>query len=336
MSVTPIKAEKVVATALGLLDRELTLPGLVWRDAVSGFEGASNDIINVKVPAYVAANERALRSGAARTQSSLAENKIAVKLTDDLYVDVPITDEELTLDIADFGAQVLNPVTSAIARKMEDKLATLLGTPKDGLGQSLVYHTNLAHASASDDAYETAVDARAALNDARVPMAGRFIVTGSGFESDILKSAKFVDASQSGTTATLREAQIGRIAGFDVYTSPALAPTEAYACHKTAFVLANRAPVVPSGAPWGAVGNYNGTAIRTVRVFDADAVEDRFIADSWMGACAVTDAGHFAGGKFVPSATALASNDLEVDGGTPTPDSEDAFRLVRAVKITVS
>ena len=337
MSVTTIKAEKVVALALGLLTREMSLGALVWRDGLGDFSGYKGDTVTIKVPAYAVANERALRSGDARTKSSLAENKIAIKLTDDLYLDVPISDEELSLDIADFGAQVVRPVTDAIARKVEDKLAILLGSPKDGMGQALVYHTTLAHAVGTDKPYDTVVDARTALNNAQVPFGNRFIVTGSDLEADILKSDQFVRADASGQTETLREAKIGRIAGFDVYTSQALAPDEAYACHKSAVALANRAPVVPAGAPWGASGNYNGVSIRTVRVFDPNEVEDRFVADSWMGAGMVTDPGHFdANGKFVPSAVELASNDLEVAGATPTPDADDAFRLVRAVKIAVS
>jgi len=336
VSVSTIKAEKVVAAALGLLERDLSIAQLVYRESSANFKGAAGDIVTMTLPAYLDANERALRSGGARTKSNLAENKIAVKLTDDLYIDLPITDEELNLDIAEFGRQVLNPVTGAIARKVDDKLVALMASPTDGFGNDLVYHTDLTHTSGTDDPYETAVDARAALNNARVPFTERAIVCGSDLESDFLKSEHFVRADQSGTTQTLREARIGRVAGFEVYSSPGLAPDEGYAFHRTAYAMSNLAPAVPAGAPWGAVGNYKGAAIRTVRVFDPNEVEDRLVADSWLGASAVTDAGHFdAAGRFVPSATEVATNEVEVGGGTPTEDSEDVRRLVRAVKITV-
>lgn len=337
MTISVIKAEKVVAAALGLLERELSLGALVWRQSAADFKGATGDTVTLKLPAYLEANERGLRSATARTKSSLAENKIAVKLTDDIYIDLPISDAELTLDIQEFGGQVLDPVVKAIARKVDDKIAALMAAPKDGAGQSLVYHTTLSHVAATADPYDTAVDARTALNNARVPFADRFIVTGSGLEADFLKSPRFIDASQSGSTATLREGFIGRVAGFEVYTSAALAPTEAYAGHKTAYGLANMAPVVPAGAPWGASQDFNGTAIRTVRVFDPTLVEDRLVADSYMGVSAVVDACRFdAQGRLFPATSALLANDLEVDGGTPTPDTDDAFRLVRAVKIAVS
>ena len=334
---TLIKAEKVVALALGLLERESSLGALVWKDAAGDFAGAAGDTVTIPVPAYVTANERALRSGTARTKSNLAENKIAMVLDTDVYVDVEISDEQLNLDIADFGRQVMSPVTSAITRKIEDKLAALLASPVDGYGNTLVYHTTLAHTVGTDSAYETAVDAREALNNARVPKEGRFLVVGSQMESAILKDPLFVEADKSGTTATRTDAVIGKIAGFSVVSSDSIAPDECYAAHRTAYALATRAPKVPDSVAWGSVGSFGGYAIRSVKSFDSTAVADMLQSDTWIGACAVTDAGSFdADGRFVPSATQLATNDVEVDGATPTLDSEDARRLVRAVKITVA
>jgi N4-gp56 family major capsid protein len=337
MAHTLIKAEKVVALALGLLERESTLGALVWKDAAGDFKGAAGDTITIKLPAFVAANERVLRAGTSRTASNIIENKIAMTLDTDIYVDVVISDEELNLDITEFGTQVMTPVTNAITRKVEDKLAGLLETPVDGYGNALVYHTNLTHTLATDSAYETVVDAREALNKARVPKAGRFLVVGSTLESAILKDPLFVEADKSGTTATRTDATLGRIAGFDVYASDSIAPDEAYAAHKTAYALATRAPSVPQSVAWGAVGSFGGMAIRSVKAFDADAVADKLLSDTWIGVCAVTDAGHFdADGRFVPSATEVATSAVEVDGGTPTADSADVRRLVRAVKIVAA
>ena len=119
-----IKAEKVVATALGLLLRELTLPALVWRDAAGDFAGAKNDTISIRLPAYAPARTRALRSGGPLTTDEIFERKVDVTLDTDVYKRVNIDDELLTLDIADFGSQVLNPVLVGIAQKLEDELAS--------------------------------------------------------------------------------------------------------------------------------------------------------------------------------------------------------------------
>lgn len=323
-----IKAEKVVATALGLLLREITLPALVWRDAGGDFAGAKNDTISIRLPAYAPARTRALRSGAARTKDTIHERKVDVTLDTDVYKDIGISDEELTLDIADFGAQVLNPVLIGVAQELENQVAAEI------TGAS--YENTIAHNTSTDDPYETAVAARAYLNNAYVPMAGRVIVAGSAYESELLNSERFIDASRSGSTQTLREAEIGRVAGFTVYNSPAIPSDEAYVFHRTAYVMSQRAPVVPSGAPWGASQSYQGLAIRTVRVFDPNEVEDRFIADSWVGSNVVKDFGHYDddpddGGKFVPGED--PADPITGHSDTWLNDSE---RLVRAVKITVT
>jgi hypothetical protein len=323
-----IKATRVVNTMLGLLVREATLPQLVWRNPVGDFAGAFNDTVSIRLPAFATARTRTLRSGASRTKDNLYERKIDLTLDTDIYMDVPITDEELTLDIADFGAQVLNPVANAIVRKYEDLIASEI------TGAS--YDETIAYVSSTDDPYEdVAVPARLKLNQAYVPLQGRVLVVGSDLEAAFLRSPNFVRASWSGTTQTLREAQIGRVAGFDVYGSPAIPADEGYAFHQTAFALSSRAPVVPAGCSWGAIGTYGGFAIRTVRNYDSDAVEDRFLADAWAGTAPVTDIGHYdadpaEGGKFVP----VTDPANPVSSGSAW--QHDSARLVRAVKITVS
>lgn len=324
-----IKAEKVVSTALGLLLRELTLPGLVWRDAAGDFRGVKNDTISIRLPAYAPARTRDLRDTNALTADDLHERKVDVTLDTDVYKRVNISDEELTLDIADFGSQVLNPVLIGIAQQLEQELADVI--------TGATYENTIAYVSSTDDPYsDVAVKARAYLNNAHVPLAGRVIVCGTDLESEFLNSDRFIRADQSGSTQTLREAQIGRVAGFDVYTSPVLPSDEAYAFHRTAYVMSQRAPIVPEGAPWGASRSFQGFAMRVARVFDPNYVRDQFVANSYVGANVVKDHGRFtddpdAGGKFIP----VEDPDNGETGHTDDWDN-DAQRLVRAVKITVS
>lgn len=325
---TFIKAEKVVATGLGLLLRQLTLPQLVWRDGAIDPTLAKDDTVSIRLPAYAPARTRALRSGATRTKDGLFERKVDVTLDTDVYKDVGITDEQMTLDIANFGVQVLNPVVGGIGEQLEQEVADVI--------TGATYGSTITHTAGTDDPYATAVAARGLLNNAHVPFAGRALVVGTDFEAELLTSSKFVDAGQSGSTSTLREAQIGRVAGFDVYTSPAIPSDEAYAFHRTAYAMVQRAPIVPNGAPWGAQQSYQGLAIRTVQIMDPDTVENRFIADAWVGATAVTDVGHYvgdpaAGGKFTP----VTDPDNPVSGSANAWE-DDTARLVRAVKITVA
>lgn len=326
-----LKPTVIVQTALGLLVRELTIPQLVWRDPVGDFAGAFNDTISIRLPAYVKSNSRALRSGDSRNKSALFERKVDMTLDTDIYLDVPITDEQLSLDIRDFGMQVLNPMTEGMGRGIEDKLIDVI--------QGASYENSISFDHSADSAYkDVAVAARTFLNQARVPAAGRSIVCGSAMESAFLTDDEFIRADHIGASAeaTVRESLIGRVAGFMVYTSPGIDSDKAYAFHQTAYALSNRAPVVPAGAPYGHSDSYQGLALRTVRVFDPDAVEDRLVMDSWLGATAVTDEGHYdgdpaAGGRFEP----VTDPDNPVTGHSDVW-ANDSAKLVRAVEITVS
>jgi hypothetical protein len=291
---TFIKPDKVISTSIGLLRRELVLPRLVWTDAKFDPSLSRNDTVTIHLPAYLPARTRQMRAGTARVKDQLHERSVDVTLDLNVYKDVPITDEQLTLDISDFGTQVLNPVILGIAEQLEQEVLDVI--------QGSTYEVTLTHEAGTDDAYGTVVNARLALNDARVPQAGRALAVGSAFEAELLTSDKFVDASQSGSTDTLREALIGRIAGFDVFSAPGLAPDEAVAFHRTAFAMVQRAPKVPDSIKWGSVMSYQGMAIRVIKSYDHDLTEDRFIADSYIGAKAVEDDGYFdANGKFLPT-----------------------------------
>ena len=118
-----IKATKVVSTALGVLTRETVLPQLVWRDAAGDFAGVYNDTITIRVPAYIQARTRALRTSGPLVMDELSETSVDVKLDTDVYKGVLVTDENLTLDISDFGAQILSPILRAVLMGIEDALA---------------------------------------------------------------------------------------------------------------------------------------------------------------------------------------------------------------------
>lgn len=323
-----IKAEKVVATSVGLLQRELTIPRLVWRDPVGDFAGVKGDTITVRLPAFAVARSRAIRSTDTRVKDNLFERKVDISLDTDVYMDVPISDAQLTLDIADFGAQVATPVMSAVGRRLEDEVANRITTSTP--------QSTVAHVAGTDDPYKTVLKARQLLNQAFVPLEGRRLLCGTNFEAELLTADKFVRVDQSGSDSALREAQIGRVAGFDVFVSPAIPADQAWVFHQTAYAMSQRAPVIPAGVPWGALASYDGFSIRTVRVFDPDTVEDRFIADSYVGSNVVKDFGHFDadpmdGGKFVPG----IDPDNPITGQT-NAWANDTARLVRAVKIAVS
>lgn len=317
MTVSTIKAEKVVTTALALLEREVVLPNLVWKDAAGDFRGAKNDTISMRLPAYTSSRKNTLRAGSSRTRDSLSERKVDVTLTSRLYKDIEITDEEFTLDILDFTNQVMSPCLRSIVRGYEDEVATLMANANYAVSETLD----------TDNPYETLVAVRKDLNKAQVPMSDRYLVVGADVEEDILTASTFVsNLAASGDASALRDANTGRVAGFNVVVSNAIDPTKAYAFHRSAFVLNSRAPYVPAGAPWGATQSAGGFAIRSVQVLDPDTITNILATEAWVGTNIVTDFG------LIDDTTGMFEPGEDPDN--PVGEEDDLF--VRAVEITTA
>ena len=284
-----IKAERIASQALGLLEREIILPALVWRNAGGDFAGAAGDTITIRVPARTTARTRTLRGARPTTSEGagiitmdeMTETSVDVTLDTDVYSAVPITDEELTLDITDFGAQIAEPQVRAIAEGIENAVvAEMTGA---------TYATTVTGVT-SANVYDKIVDARVALNKANVAMADRYLVVGSDFEGILLKSDDLHQVDHSGSSSALRDAVIGSIAGFNqVVVSNALPANQAYAFHRTAYVLGMRAPAIPAGATFGASRSAFGLSMRWIRDYDFRNVQDRSLFDTYIGTNVVAD-----------------------------------------------
>lgn len=308
MANTFIKATKVVSTALGVLERETVLPNLVWRDAAGDFAGVLGDTITIRVPAYLTARTRTLRAGTPITVDELAETSVDVKLDTDVYKGIGLSDENLTLDISDFSTQVMAPILRAIVVGIEDELVDVIAGATYALTETF----------SEDDPLGSVLAARTALNKARVPAGDRVLACGADIEQLIIKALANRETTL-GDSAVV-DATVGRYGGFRIVSVPAFAPDEAYAFHRTAFVLSSRAPKVPDGATWGASQAYGGFAIRVIKDYDPLYLSDRCIGSCWIGADVVLDDGELNDdGQFVP----------EDGGGSGSPI------LVRAVKLTL-
>jgi hypothetical protein len=138
--------------------------------------------------------------------------------------------------------------------------------------------------------YRALVEARKALNEANVPAAGRVVVLGANVEAAALLTPHLVKANEAGTDSALREAILGRVAGFDVIGNVnSVDPDFAVAFHPTAFALANVAPVVPDGATTGATLTFDSLAMRWIRDYDPDHLSDRSVYSAFAGSASVED-----------------------------------------------
>jgi hypothetical protein len=297
---TFIKAARVAAQSLGLLERELVLPRLIWRDAGGDFAGASGDAVTIRVPAYMTARTRVLRGGTPITVDELAETSVTVTLDTDVYKAIGVSDEEMTLDIVSFGEQVTQPAMAAVARGIEDAVATQIAAAP--------YATTIE--VDNTDPWDSIIDARTVLNKMNIPMNGRALLVGADLEAKIIKSDRFTAqiGGDSAASDALRDATIGRIGGFTVVTSNAIDPDEGVAFHQSAFALAMRAPVVPAGASWGQSSSFAGLAMRLLRDYDFLNVRDRLLADVFIGTDYIPDYGIVdSEGRFAPDPAGAAS-----------------------------
>lgn len=103
-----------------------------------------------------------------------------------------------------------------LANEVDSYVSGLMITSTNQTAQELTAQTW----DISDNlAYGGILKFRTALNNANVPAQGRWIVVPPEGTEALLNDVRFVSAANAGTTAGLREGQVGRIAGFDVYES---------------------------------------------------------------------------------------------------------------------
>jgi len=279
---TFLRGDVIAAQALGLLQRQIVLPGLINSRPIGEFAGDQDDTVTVRIPAVLTARDYEWRTRTAPiTVDDVTETSIPVVLDTHIYHAAAITDEQMQLDIRDFGSQVLQPQVRAVAEAMENKIAA-------GMAAG-TYATTLTPTLGTDKPRDIAVDARTALNNENVPMEGRVLVVGADIEADFLKDDHLTMVDQAGTGSALREAVIGRLMGFTIVSSNAIAADLAYAFHPSAFTHVLAAPAVPAGVVTGERRAYEGLAMRWIRDYDTLYLRDRSVLSAFWGFSAIED-----------------------------------------------
>lgn len=288
---TYVKSDIVVDTAIGLLQREIVLPKLVWTNGVGGWEGRQDDTITIRIPAVAVARERTMRSADTIQVDALSEDSIAVKIDKQIYSGTPTTIEELSLDIRDFTTQKIVPPIRAITESYENKVAALIA--------SAPYQTTHVYDPAHPiDAF---ADADLQLDEDNVPTGERTFVVGTKLFNAIRKSDQWVNFAWNGSDAALRKGQVGEVLGYNLIRSKAIDAEDGYVFHKTGFVVGNRAPAVPQGAAaGGSAASADGSfALTWVRDYDFTNQVDRQVFSTFYGGNVVLDGGVFKRGAKI-------------------------------------
>ena len=285
MAHTLVKPQVLANAALGLLEDQVVVASLVQRESVDKYKGAEDDTINVKVPGVLPFHEYAWRNDRSTgiTFDELTETKTAVQFQGNVYSAVKVTDEQNDFDLESWGT-ILEPQTRAVARGLERKaLSAVEDAPYEVIVNDVATKGN----------YKSLVEARRVLNRFNAPsVGGRILLVGTDYEAGLLNDPQFIKADSSGETiasAALREAIIGRIAGFTVVTINEIDPASAYAFVPSAYVLATGAPGVPAGVSAGATASNRSFSMSWIRDYDPNTLQERSVVNTYAGARSVLD-----------------------------------------------
>lgn len=281
-----LKPEIIMSTALGLAEREVILPSLVWRDADTNFAGQvgpRGDEVIIPMPGVTnAARELSWRdSNREIVTDDIRERSVKIKLDTFLYKAFQFLREEQTLDIADFGAQVLAPMVTAVVEGAEDRIAEHI--------RDAEYVEEIEVSDKERGFYEAMVDAGKFLNSKRVPRQGRVAVLGSEMEARALKDPTLVDVHRSGSDSALRDATIGRIAGVEMIGSDVIDPDALYLFHPTAFPTVFRAPNPAQSVARSASQASDGISMSYWESLDSTNDSDRAFLGTFFGVNTLLD-----------------------------------------------
>lgn len=286
----PVKAEKLVNTYVGLVERRLVLPNLFSRQGIDEFKGAEGDAVTVKVPGRLPARRYAFRNDRANPikLDIYKERKITTTFGDLIYSGSPITDEQKDFD--GVSPTSLLPVQSrAVAEELNQICIEEV--------ESAPFPVTIG--GAQYNLKKAVIEARRVMNKLRQPDQGRFMLVGSDFEAALLDDDKLGLATAAGGRGdadptgngggALGAATIGTRFGITFVRSDEIDPESAYVMSANAFILLTGAPSIPEGVTSGATASYNGFALRWMKDYDFMYRYDRSSVDTYVGTNTVKD-----------------------------------------------
>lgn len=269
---------QVAAVAAALAKDDSFLSALVSRDFQGDALISAGKTVDVRVPGALIARSRDIdETKDAIVLDSLSERTVPVSLGAHIYNAVSLSEGDVSLRLEDFAGRVLRPQVEAVVDGLEHLVAEKLrAVPLDA---SIEHDIN--------DPVSTFTKIRAKLRQNGTPATNLVAVVGTAVYAALLDAKAITDTSASGSTAALREAQVGLVRGFTIVESTRVEEDEIIAFHRSAFTLVVRAPKVPEGASFGETVNESGHALRYLRDYDANYTVDRSVVSTFAGVTAM-------------------------------------------------
>lgn len=271
--------EQVARVAVSMAREGSRLSPLVSRnfenDLLGG--GGKGRSVNLRVPTTLVARHRGIDDVTNKiVLDYIAETTVSVTLGTHAYSAVGLSEGDLTLDLTDFSAQILAPQVDAVVADIDLLVADTVNAEP---------HTAIAgHTYSAANPVATFTQIRRVLvQDKGVDPSALNVLVAPDVYAHLLDANAIQDASQSGSTAALREGQVGRVRGMTVVESGEIDDGKIVAFHRDAYALAVRAPVVPKGVAFGQTIQERSFALRYMRDYDADYTQDRSIVGTFVG-----------------------------------------------------
>jgi hypothetical protein len=284
---TLITPSVIAGSALATLYNSTVLLPLVNRDYESDFTGKQGDTITVRTPASFTVNEFVRATGIVLQDPT--EGSFTVTLNKLPDVSFPITAEELTLKLDRFEERLLNPAMEAHSQYVDGLLAEQLVDAAESVGGG---GTVTALGNTAGDKVQAYIDARKTLGRNKLPLTERYSVLSPEGAAVMLGDDLVLQANTSGSTAALRQGDIGRLIGFDIFESQVfgLGPNDkgqadGVAFHRSAVAFVSRTLETPMGVAPSQVSiqNYKGLGLRVVRAYDVNKKQDVISIDALVG-----------------------------------------------------
>lgn len=201
MGNTILTPSLIAKESLMRLKNNLVFGSLINKGYSADFVKGVGNIVTIPIPATFVAQTY----NGSLVYQDINQGSTTIELTDLLDISIKVTSKELTLDIQNFGDLYLEGVTDAFAQAIDAKIA--------GLASDTPYSVDVSNPAVIADII--ALDERLNLNKA--PLSDRFLVLDPITQAKYIALDAFVHAEKSGSTETLRQANLGKLFTLDTY-----------------------------------------------------------------------------------------------------------------------
>jgi len=253
MSNTFLTPEIVAKEALMVLTGNLVMADLVHRDYSEDFVSVG-DTVTIRKPAkFVAKNF----TGQTQTQD-VTEESVSVKLDRFRDVTVAVTSKELSLDIADFSRQVVEPAMQAIAQAIDQDLLAVAAS------QAGFQVTSDPDSAGLQDVAAIAKH----LDLKKAPTQNRSLVLHPEHKYRYALAENLSSVAYAGDNQTLRDAMLGRLYTLETYMDQCAPDSNA------------KSPGTAAG--FNVTGTAGNSYVTVSEVEGTVSLGDAFILDGYM------------------------------------------------------